>query len=67
MTTGQLLEQPRFPLANALPGLLLAGVLLAWSRRAWLSLGLAFTLQGLVYGVNALKVANLGTRRAAAG
>ncbi|WP_449423076.1 LTA synthase family protein, partial [Rhodanobacter lindaniclasticus] len=61
VTTGQLLKQPRFPLANALPGLLLAGVLLAWSRRAWLSFGLAFTLQGLVYGVNALKVANLGT------
>ncbi|MGB3462619.1 MAG: LTA synthase family protein [Rhodanobacter lindaniclasticus] len=61
VTTAQLLKQPRFPLANALPGLLLAGVLLAWSRRAWLSFGLAFTLQGLIYGVNTLKVANLGT------
>jgi len=61
VTAGQLLKQPRFPLANALPGLLLAGVLLAWSRRAWLSFGLAFTLEGLVYGVNRLKVANLGT------
>jgi phosphoglycerol transferase MdoB-like AlkP superfamily enzyme len=61
VTTAQLFKQPRFPLANALPGLLLAGALLAWSRRAWLSFGLAFTLQGLIYGVNALKVANLGT------
>jgi len=61
VTTAQLLKQPRFPLANALPGLLLAGALLAWTRRAWLSFGLAFTLQGLVYGVNVLKVANLGT------
>ena len=61
VTAGQLLEQPRFPLANALPGLLLAGVLLAWSRRALLSFGLAFALEGLIYGVNRLKVANLGT------
>ena len=61
VTAAQLIRQPRFPLANALPGLLLAGALLMWTRRAWLSFGLAFTLQGLVYGVNALKVANLGT------
>ena len=61
VTAGQLLVQPRFPLANALPGLLLAGVLLAWSRRALLSFGLAFALEGLIYGVNRLKVANLGT------
>ena len=57
----QLLGQPRFPLANAWPGLLLAGVLLAISRRALLSFGLAFLLQGVVYAVNTLKVANLGT------
>ena len=61
VTARQLLAQPRFPLANALPGLLLAGVLLAWSRRALLSFGLAFALEGLIYGVNRLKVANLGT------
>ena len=61
VTTAQLLKQPRFPLANALPGLLLAGVLLAISRRVLLSFGLAFLLQGLLYAVNALKVANLGT------
>ncbi|MEO8810489.1 MAG: LTA synthase family protein [Rhodanobacter sp.] len=58
---GRLLVQPRFPLANALPGLLLAGVLLAWTRRALLSFGLAFLLEGLIYVVNRLKVANLGT------
>jgi phosphoglycerol transferase MdoB-like AlkP superfamily enzyme len=57
----QMLDQPRFPLANAWPGLLLAGVLLTLSRRALLSFGLAFLLQGLVYAVNLLKVANLGT------
>ncbi|HEV2679735.1 MAG TPA: LTA synthase family protein [Rhodanobacter sp.] len=56
----RMLDQPRFPLANAWPGLLLAGVLLALSRRALLSFGLAFLLQGLVYGVNVLKAANLG-------
>jgi phosphoglycerol transferase MdoB-like AlkP superfamily enzyme len=54
-------DQPRFPLANAWPGLLLAGVLLVFTRRALLSFGLAFLLQGLVYAVNVLKVANLGT------
>ena len=57
----QMLDQPRFPLANAWPGLLLAGLLLVLSRRALLSFGLAFLLQGLVYAVNILKVANLGT------
>ncbi|HZX72616.1 MAG TPA: LTA synthase family protein [Rhodanobacter sp.] len=61
VTAAQLLKQPRFPLANAFPGLLLAGALLLWTRRAVLSFGLAFALEGLVYGVNQLKVANLGT------
>ena len=61
VTPLRLLDQPRFPLANAWPGLLLAGLLLVLSRRALLSFGLAFLLQGLVYGVNVLKVANLGT------
>lgn len=57
----RLLDQPRFPIANALPGLLLAGVLLVLTRRLLLSFGLAFLLQGVVYEVDALKVANLGT------
>jgi phosphoglycerol transferase MdoB-like AlkP superfamily enzyme len=57
----RMLDQARFPLANAWPGLLLAGVLLMLSRRALLSFGLAFLLQGVLYSVNLLKVANLGT------
>lgn len=57
----RLLDQARFPLANALPALLLAGVLLVLSRRLLWSFGLAFLLQSVLYGVNALKVANLGT------
>ncbi|WEN15168.1 LTA synthase family protein [Rhodanobacter sp. AS-Z3] len=57
----RIFDQARFPLANAWPGLLLALLLLAISRRAWLSFALAFLLQGLIYAVNALKVANLGT------
>jgi len=61
VTPLRLLDQPRFPLANAWPGLLLAGLLLVLSRRILLSFGLAFLLQGLVYSVNMLKVANLGT------
>jgi phosphoglycerol transferase MdoB-like AlkP superfamily enzyme len=47
--------------SNALPGLLLALLLLALTRRALLSFFVAFLAQALVYGVNALKVANLGT------
>lgn len=57
----QWLAQPLYPLANALPGLLLALLLLALTRRTLLSFGLSFLLQTVVYGVNALKVANLGT------
>ena len=57
----RLFDQPRFPLANAGPGLLLAGVLLVLSRRLLLSFGLAFLLQGLLYAINFLKLANLGT------
>ncbi|TAL71598.1 MAG: LTA synthase family protein [Rhodanobacter sp.] len=56
----RLLDQARYPLANALPGLLLAGLLLVATRRLLLAFGLAFLLQGVVYAVNALKVANLG-------
>ena len=44
---------------NALPGLLLAFVLLAWTRRAFWSFALAFGMQALIYWVNALKVRNL--------
>ena len=44
---------------NALPGLLLAFALLAWTRRALWSFALAFGIQALIYGVNALKVQNL--------
>lgn len=57
----RLLDQPVYVLANALPGLLLALTLLALTRRALLSFGLALAVEGLVYAVNALKVANLGT------
>jgi phosphoglycerol transferase MdoB-like AlkP superfamily enzyme len=46
-------------LCNALPGLLLAFALLAWTRRAAWSFALAFAVQGLLYGINALKVKNL--------
>ncbi|MGC1548742.1 MAG: LTA synthase family protein, partial [Rhodanobacter sp.] len=56
-----LLSEPRFALANALPGLLLAGLLLVMTRRVLLSFGLTLLLQTLVYGVNAIKVAELGT------
>ena len=57
----RLFDQPVYVLANALPGLLLAGALLAFTRRAMLSFGLAFAAEGTVYAVNHLKVANLGT------
>jgi phosphoglycerol transferase MdoB-like AlkP superfamily enzyme len=46
-------------LCNALPGLLLAFALLAWTRRAGWSFALAFGVEALIYGVNALKVQNL--------
>jgi len=57
----RMLDQARYPLANAWPGLMLAGLWLMVSRRLLLSFGLAFLCQGLLYGVNTLKVANLGT------
>jgi phosphoglycerol transferase MdoB-like AlkP superfamily enzyme len=56
----QLFVHPAFPLANAMPGLMLALLLLALTRRMLLSFGLAYLLQAVVYGVNALKMANLG-------
>ncbi len=59
--SAQAFSQPIFPVANALPGLLLATLLLVLSRRPLLSFGLAFVLEALVYAVNALKVSNLNT------
>ena len=59
--SAQALSQPIFPIANALPGLLLATLLLVLSRRPLLSFGLAFLLQALLYAVNALKLSNLNT------
>ncbi len=61
VSPAQALNQPTFLLANALPGLLLAALLLVLSRRALLSFGLAFLLQMLVYGINRLKVIHLST------
>ena len=57
----RLLHQPLYPLANAWPGLLFAGLMLALTRRLLLSFGLAFLLQTVVYAVNGLKIDNLGT------
>ncbi|HEY9132399.1 MAG TPA: LTA synthase family protein, partial [Dyella sp.] len=51
--------QPLYLLANALPGLLLASLLLVLTRRAMLSFGCAFALQTVLYAVNKLKIANL--------
>lgn len=61
VTASRLVTQPAFPLANAMPGLMLALLLLIVTRRTLLSFGLAYLAQGVMYGVNALKVANLGT------
>jgi phosphoglycerol transferase MdoB-like AlkP superfamily enzyme len=61
VTPLRIFDQARYPLANAWPGLLLAMLLLAISRRVWLSFALAFLLQGLIYAVNLIKVDNLGT------
>jgi phosphoglycerol transferase MdoB-like AlkP superfamily enzyme len=61
VAASQLLAQPAFPLANAMPGVLVALLLLLLTRRVCLSFGLAYLAQAVVYGVNTLKVANLGT------
>ncbi|HTV85193.1 MAG TPA: LTA synthase family protein [Dyella sp.] len=61
VAAAQLLAQPAFPLANAMPGVLAALLLLLLTRRLLLSFGLAYLAQAVVYGVNTLKVANLGT------
>ena len=55
----QAFAQPLYLLANALPGLLLALLLLILTRRAMLSFGCAFALQTILYAVNKLKIANL--------
>ncbi|MEI7036639.1 LTA synthase family protein [Fulvimonas yonginensis] len=60
VTPLRIFDQARYPLANALPGLLAAWLLLALTRRLLFSFGLVFLAQGLVYVVNGLKVANLG-------
>ncbi|GAB3676407.1 hypothetical protein GCM10028792_15450 [Salinisphaera aquimarina] len=46
---------------NAVPGLLCVLFLLAMTRRALLSFVLVLLVEALLYGINALKVANLGT------
>ncbi|MGN2248216.1 LTA synthase family protein [Frateuria sp. GZRR35] len=56
----RLFVQPSYPLANALPGLLAAWALLAFTRRLVFSFGLVFLFEALLYQINALKVANLG-------
>jgi len=60
VTPLRIFDQPRYPLANALPGLLAAWALLAFTRRLVFSFGLVFLFEALVYQINALKVANLG-------
>ncbi|ULU25515.1 LTA synthase family protein [Dyella terrae] len=61
VSPAQALSQPIYLIANALPGLLFASLLLVLSRRVFLSFGLAFLTQTVVYAVNALKVSNLNT------
>ncbi len=61
VSPAQLFVAPRAIFANALPGLLLAMVLLALTRRALLSTLLAFGAEALLYWVNAQKVANLAS------
>lgn len=60
VTPLRLFDQARYPIANAWPGLLAAWLLLALTRRLLFSFGLVFLAEGLLYQVNALKVANLG-------
>jgi phosphoglycerol transferase MdoB-like AlkP superfamily enzyme len=60
VTPLRLFDQARYPIANALPGLLGAWLLLALTRRLAFSFGLALLVEALVYQINTLKVANLG-------
>jgi len=52
---------PRALIANALPGLLLASVLVALTRRALFSFLLALGAEVMLYWINAQKVANLAS------
>lgn len=54
-------SRPGHLLVNAIPGLMLASLLLVLTRRAWLSFGVAFMLQGAVLAVSAIKMKNLGS------
>ncbi|TCV96023.1 phosphoglycerol transferase MdoB-like AlkP superfamily enzyme [Luteibacter rhizovicinus] len=54
-------DRPWHLFANAFPGLLLASLLLVLTRRALLSFGLAFFVQGVVLAVSAIKMKNLGS------
>lgn len=58
---GALFSSPLALFVNALPGLLLAAVLLALTRRVALSWLLAYCVQALLYWVNARKVENLAS------
>ncbi|SEM41137.1 Phosphoglycerol transferase MdoB [Luteibacter sp. UNCMF331Sha3.1] len=53
-------SRPWHMIVNAVPGLLLATLLLVLTRRAWLSFGIAFMAQGAVLVVSAIKMKNLG-------
>jgi phosphoglycerol transferase MdoB-like AlkP superfamily enzyme len=59
--TDQWLARPGHLIANAMPGLMLASLLLTLTRRTWLSFGVAFLAQGVVFAVSAIKMKNLGT------
>lgn len=61
VASDQWADRPLYLIANAFPGLLLAFLLLVLTRRAWLSFGLAFMVQGAVFAVSAIKMKNLGT------
>lgn len=54
-------SRPGHLLVNAIPGLMLASLLLVLTRRAWLSFGVAFMIQGAVLAVSAIKMKNLGS------
>jgi len=53
-------SRPWHMVVNAVPGLLLATLLLVLTRRAWLSFGIAFMVQGAVLVVSTIKMKNLG-------
>jgi len=54
-------QRPLHLFANALPGLMVATLLVVLTRRIFLAFGLTCLGLGIVYGVNAIKVRNLGT------